>query len=146
MAKTDTIRIPQGDIEYSTTLETISCGKCGVVFALPESFIGARRKDHETFYCPNGHPRYYPQENETERLRRQLKEAESHHERLRRCYEEKAMDLADEKRRHASTKGQLTKTKKRIANGVCPCCHRHFVNLERHMKGQHPEYVEAPDA
>lgn len=41
-----------------------------------------------------------------------------------------------------ATKGRLTKTKKRIANGVCPCCNRHFVNLERHMTGKHPDYTK----
>lgn len=30
--------------------------------------------------------------------------------------------------------------KNRVANGVCPCCNRHFENLERHMKGQHPDF------
>lgn len=38
---------------------------------------------------------------------------------------------------------QLTKTRKRIANGVCPCCHRTFQNLARHMAGQHPAYEES---
>lgn len=30
---------------------------------------------------------------------------------------------------------------KRIHNGVCPCCNRSFVNLQRHMKTKHPEVV-----
>lgn len=50
--------------------------------------------------------------------------------------------LESERRAHAATKGQLTKTKKRIANGVCPCCNRSFANLERHMAGQHPDYPQ----
>lgn len=37
-------------------------------------------------------------------------------------------------------KGAKTKLKKRIAKGACPCCNRHFVNLQRHIEGQHPEY------
>jgi hypothetical protein len=36
----------------------------------------------------------------------------------------------------------VTKLKQRVANGVCPCCHRSFVNLHRHMAGQHPDYTK----
>lgn len=50
--------------------------------------------------------------------------------------------LEAERRAHAATKGQLTKTRKRVAGGVCPCCNRSFVNLGRHMAGQHPDYAE----
>lgn len=39
-------------------------------------------------------------------------------------------------------KGEVTKLKKRIANGVCPCCKRSFCNLAAHMKTQHPEYTK----
>lgn len=42
----------------------------------------------------------------------------------------------------AATKGQLTKIKKCVNNGVCPICHRNFVALGRHMKGQHPDFCE----
>ena len=31
-------------------------------------------------------------------------------------------------------------------NSVCPYCSRHFANLERHMKGHHPAYVEQTKA
>ena len=40
-----------------------------------------------------------------------------------------------------ATKGVVTKIRRRVANGVCPCCKRHFVNLKRHMSGQHPEFA-----
>lgn len=30
--------------------------------------------------------------------------------------------------------------KKRVGNGVCPCCNRTFENLSRHMSCKHPEY------
>lgn len=42
-----------------------------------------------------------------------------------------------------TTKGQLTKTKKRLAGGVCPCCNRSFVSLAKHMASQHPDYQES---
>lgn len=40
-----------------------------------------------------------------------------------------------------ATKGVITKIKKRVHNGVCPCCNRSFVNLRRHMKNKHPDYT-----
>jgi hypothetical protein len=45
---------------------------------------------------------------------------------------------------HRSTRGALTKQRKRAANGVCACCHRSFANVARHMKTQHPDFN--PDA
>ncbi|HEX9950777.1 MAG TPA: hypothetical protein VGB53_03340 [Rubricoccaceae bacterium] len=40
-----------------------------------------------------------------------------------------------QKRRAAAQKGAHTRTKKRIAAGVCPCCNRTFQDLARHMAG-----------
>ncbi|HYC31767.1 MAG TPA: hypothetical protein VEB59_05720, partial [Gemmatimonadales bacterium] len=37
-----------------------------------------------------------------------------------------------------STKGVVTKIKRRVAGGVCPCCNRTFSDLARHMSGKHP--------
>jgi hypothetical protein len=41
-------------------------------------------------------------------------------------------------------KGVLTKVKRRVGKGTCPCCKRHFVNVERHMKVKHPSFADAP--
>jgi DNA repair exonuclease SbcCD ATPase subunit len=138
---TETIRILKGDVAYSTKMETRACPSCAIPYAAPESFFDARRKDGQTFYCPNGHSLSW-HETEADRLEKKLKAAERERDHYQRDYEEARMDLADEKRKHAATKGQLTKTKKRIAGGVCPCCNRHFTDLERHMHGQHPGYVK----
>jgi hypothetical protein len=46
-----------------------------------------------------------------------------------------------ERRSKAAYKGQLTKVRRKVANGSCPCCNRHFENLQRHMQTKHPEYV-----
>lgn len=37
-------------------------------------------------------------------------------------------------------KGQVTKLRKRAKAGVCPCCNRTFVGLQRHMAQKHPEF------
>ena len=46
------------------SMTVITCGDCGVSFALADDFIAARRRDHRRFYCPNGDSRYYPQKSE----------------------------------------------------------------------------------
>jgi ssDNA-binding Zn-finger/Zn-ribbon topoisomerase 1 len=41
----------------------------------------------------------------------------------------------------AATRAKLKRTERRVANGVCPHCHRSFVQLERHMRTKHSEEV-----
>jgi len=62
--------------EFSARLEftVIDCPHCGIQFAITKDFEKRKREDHETFYCPRGHSQYFPQENEKERLKRQLKD------------------------------------------------------------------------
>ncbi len=115
-------------------------------FGITTAFERARREDHGRFYCPAGHWLTYPQDSEVEKLRKQVANAEKHREwadsRAR-----AARDQADAaERRRRAAKVQLTKVKKRIAAGVCPCCNRSFVDLARHMAGQHPDYAGAPAA
>ena len=59
--------------------------------------------------------------------------------------ERKRVEWAQTHNRHLeaslrSEKGAKTKLKKRIANGVCPCCNRTFVNVQRHMATQHKDF------
>lgn len=39
-----------------------------------------------------------------------------------------------------ATKGVVTKFRRRVGNGVCPCCTRTFTNLSRHMTTNHPDF------
>ena len=117
------------------TLELHECPDCGVVHGVTADYEDRRRQDHRSFYCPNGHRASYRQENREEKLKRQLDYTA---DRLR----DTQYNLLTTKRSKAAAKGQLTKTKRRVANGVCPCCNRTFANLAVHMHGQHPEYGE----
>ena len=47
---------------------------CGITWAAPEKWFKEREEDHKKFYCPNGCKIHFPQENETEKLKRQLKQ------------------------------------------------------------------------
>ncbi len=127
-----------------TTLEIRECPECGVTYGAPERFFESRRSDGKTFYCPNGHSLSW-HETDADRLRKQLKAAQDNARYYQDRMSEARQERDAEKRSKAAIKGQLTKTKKRVSNGVCPCCNRHFVNLERHMHGQHPDYGTADE-
>lgn len=94
------------------------------------------------FCCPRGHRQYYAV-SETQRLKDELAD-EQNWRKDAETRERAARDQADAAERSARAyKGHLTRARKRIGNGVCPCCNRHFANVERHMRGQHPDYAEA---
>jgi hypothetical protein len=40
----------------------------------------------------------------------------------------------------AAAKGNVTKLRKRAAAGVCPCCNRTFLALQKHMAHKHPDF------
>lgn len=97
-------------------------------------------------YCPLGHVWIIAGEGEADRLRREnerlTRVAEARAESVRIAVEQR--DSA--RRRTAAAKGQLTKVKNRVANGVCPACRRHFANVQKHMDGQHPHYAQPTHA
>ena len=109
-------------MEVVTITEKLSienCIACGMAFGMPSAVEKGRRRDHKSFYCPNGHGQHYAAENEEEKLRRQLTDAMA---------------------RETSLRDESDRIKRRIANGVCPCCNRTFKHLGRHMKNKHPTF------
>jgi viroplasmin and RNaseH domain-containing protein len=119
------------------------CWVCGITFAMTRSWTDQLKEDKETFFCPKGCRLAFGESKKDKEIR-ELKETIDRKNRsimakdesMRHAWEETAI----EKRRHSATKGQLTKTKKRAAKGVCPCCNRQFVNMQRHMENKHPDY------
>ncbi len=133
------------DTEINVQIEANWCPVCGVPYGMPASYWQARREDHKTWYCPNGCRLHYPVgSSEAEKLKVELDAARSlaQRESRRRQNAEADARRAEYQRRYA--KGQLTKERKRIANGVCPCCNRTFTPLMEHIKTEHPDYV-VPD-
>jgi len=122
------------------SLVVIECGECGVNFGVPERFDEQRRESGGNFYCPNGHPRVY-RVTETDRLKQELARAAKNLE----IAETQARRERDRcmvvERSRSALRGQVTKIRNRIANGVCPCCNRTFTDLGRHMITQHPEFA-----
>ncbi len=120
-------------------LTEISCGECNLPFAIPDSMYRRLKQTGAYLYCPNGHEIHYV-DNENRKLKERLERSEKRlaREESRRS---RAEMRADHEQRRASTyKGHLTRTKRRVAHGVCPCCKRSFDDLRKHMETKHPEY------
>lgn len=131
------------------TMVTITCchAKCGVVFAVPQWWEKNRREDHTWWYCPNGHQQHFTGPTGAEKRARELasklerKEAELEQA-------QQAANRAELRAKHykasaAARKGQITKIKNRIANGVCPvagCKRSGFSNVQNHIHQKHPSW------
>lgn len=127
-------------LQFQTNLEVHYCPKCSIAFAAPPRFIEERRKDGQSFYCPSGHTMSF-HETELDRLQKKLRRAEQDVEWYKASVRSKESQLKGANIQIGKVKAKLKRTEVRIANGVCPCCHRSFQNMHRHMKTKHPDYV-----
>lgn len=118
------------------------CCECGTRFAGEAALKRERLRDHKLFYCPNGHPQHYTGESKEERLTRELEAQKQKTARAEDLATRRGRELDNAQLQVRTTRGKLNALKRRIANGVCPCCHRSFVALRRHMETMHPAWVE----
>lgn len=137
------------DTIYRTvTIKTTECCSCGVTFGMPADLYDARRNDHGYFYCPNGHGQHFTGKSEAEKLREELLRRQAY-------FDQREAQLRDQRdnaksqrdhaeRQKAAARGQVTKIKNRVGNGVCPCCKRTVSQLARHMETKHPDF-KAPE-
>jgi len=98
------------EFEVETGLIVHNCHSCGISYAMPADFEARRRKDHKTFYCPSGHPAYFPHKNKEEELVQKLETAEA----CCQIYKNRAKHRDYQKRYY---KGQVTKLKKTQGEG-----------------------------
>lgn len=140
-------------VEFSIKHQMITevCAACSVAFAMPKELQERRYADKQLFYCPNGHSQAYQGQTEESKLRKKLdderRERQRAEQRVAQWQDEarEAEARAEHERRRANGyKGHAAKITKRAKAGVCPCCNRHFVALERHMATKHPTFT--PDA
>ena len=129
-------------IRLLNNFETLTCGECGVAFALTESHLRELRRSHASFYCPKGHERHFPGKSDIEKLKEQIAEKDRFLENSQKRLEWAKLDAKIAKRSAASYKGKLNHVKAHVGNGVCPCCKRTFQNLQRHMSSKHPGFKE----
>lgn len=50
----------------------VGCAACQLLFMITTDFEERRRKDHNSFYCPNGHSNSYSQKSKEDILRDRL--------------------------------------------------------------------------
>ena len=132
----------------------IECIHCHETFAIGRQLYEVLRRNEQSFHCPHGHKMHYPLgpteaeklRQERDRLAQKIAEKDDAILAERRRAESFRDQRDHEQRRVAAVKGQVTKLKKRASAGICPCCTRHFTDLERHMNSKHPDFTKQPDA
>lgn len=126
----------ESGLKYQKTITMVTeiCCNCGIAFGMPSDLQEQlQNKPEQSFYCPNGHGQHY----------RWSKEARARQEAERKL-QQKENELANLTASKIQLENELQKVQKkmkRVHNGVCPCCNRSFVNLQRHMKTKHPEVI-----
>lgn len=132
-------------ITFTGKLVVVECYQCYMRFAIPRDFYDRLQelRNQGRFTCPSCECRqhYIGKSTET-KLREQLDREKNNSQRLSDRLDLEREDHKRTEYQRRAAKGQLTKTKKRIGAGVCPCCNRTFQDLARHMTGQHPDYAE----
>lgn len=124
-------------MEITMELKRTTCW-CGTPFMLPVRLLEAAQNAGHTIYCPHGHTVVW-KETEADKLRRERDRLKQDGARLE---EERSLATARAEKAEAATR----KLQKRAAAGVCPCCNRTFLNMQRHMKSKHPNVVELKKA
>lgn len=123
--------------EYGIYFKIIHCCKCNAPFMMTQEANDRYLKNHKSFYCPYcGNEQYYLSDSKEDILKKKLEAAERGAELARR-----QRDSANNRAR--AEKAAKTRIKNRIKNGVCPCCNRTFLDLQRHMISKHPNYVKS---
>lgn len=124
-------------------LVEIECGECGIWFGMSNHYIDNRKRDHRTWYCPNGHGRAWLGESTEEKLKRELRQARDD----KRFYMDLSSQRYDEaeaaKRSAAARKGVITRMKNRALAGGCVFCRRNFANVAKHMETKHADETAA---
>lgn len=124
------------DVDVVVALVAMTCGDCGTAYGISRRYYDECVRDHSKhFHCPRGCRRHFVGKTEAERLKDQLDCEQRETARLRGERDRKDRQLS-------AARGRITKIKNRVGRGVCPCCNRTFVNLGRHMQGQHPGFTD----
>jgi len=128
--------------EFTTILYVTTCPNCHVVHGIPNDMATKMRERGGEAHCPNGH-RWFFTETEKQQLEKQLARERAAHDQTRSARDEQARRRAMAERRCAAARGQVTKIRNRVGNGICPCCNRSFENLHRHMQAKHPAWKKS---
>jgi hypothetical protein len=128
--------------QVTVSVARIACGGCGGVYAISEKYRKQKEQEGGGWHCPYCQCSWGYWDGENEKLKKQVQEANDRLAGERARHDQTREALAHEKHGARSVRGHLSRVKKRVAAGVCPCCNRTFQNLARHMVGQHPSFIE----
>lgn len=113
------------------------CWECGTPVYGDQAIYDQSKLKGRKFFCINGHGAVF-----TETVQQKLDEAN----RKRASAEEEAriakLEADRARKKELEAKLEAKRLATRSANGVCPCCHRQFKALHRHMKIKHPDYAK----
>jgi hypothetical protein len=133
------ITVHAQDINYTATLETLCCGSCSIVFAIPKNMHLKLKRNGDWFYCPNGDKICYTQ-TENARLESQRnaarREVESLSARLTSCDDQRKAA----ERQARARKGVVTRMRNKLAAGKCTECEQEFPDLGAHIHEAHPDF------
>jgi hypothetical protein len=132
-------------IEKDIELEMCCCSECGINYAVPSNYRRSRRDDHRTFYCPNGHAQHMPAKSEAEKLRDELVRVGQRLDQVKADADHQRQQREAAERRVSAARGEMTKMRNRVGNGVCPWCNRFVKQLANHMKTKHPTWHACTD-
>jgi len=131
-------------LTYTGELTIVACPTCGTWHGIPTTLREAALEDHsKSIWCPLGHSWWYIGETEAQKADRGRKYAED-----QAASERARADQAEASLR--TTKGHVTRLRKKVAAGQCPFCGQHLRDLERHVSRQHAreaaEAIAEPEA
>ncbi len=133
------VTVTKAELDMAITLDVTDCANCGVIFATSGRFLAERRADKRSFYCPNGHPMWFA-ESEADKLKAKLATTERQLGYAQESAERIAQERDDAKNVLRTTKGVVTKMRRRAMAGACPFgCHRTFADLQRHIVAKHAD-------
>jgi hypothetical protein len=69
---------PNGEDEEDEHFVHTDCAACGIEFQITKVLYARRKKDHRSFYCPNGHTLHYPPSEEKVAKDKQIQELKRH--------------------------------------------------------------------
>ena len=130
----------QSAVVSAADLTTMVCGGCGGIYAIAEIYRQNKYDSGGYWHCPYCEIPWGYGTSAIDSLNKKLTEAQRQVDLERKRTEWAQQEARTTEYRRRVLKGQVTKIKKRIGNGVCPCCNRSFEDLRRHMNTKHPDY------
>lgn len=106
--------------EFAVEMEVHTCDGCGIVWAVSSEWCNARRKDHKTFYCPNGCSWHYPAKSEKEKLQEDIETLRENLTSVRNYYETARAQAEHNERRFCGLQGYVAKLERRLEEGESP--------------------------